>query len=342
MTNINNDILKHIGGIECNNLKNILEDFDITKHTTHEHFITSSYYDFEGTVATLSGQANSFITMTLNIEGLRAKFDKLTAFLSMLADNYIAFDAICLQGTWLSDSETTNYDIFNIPGYNLIPQGYKCGKKGGLIIYLREHFTYSIRKLYKDSKHWEGLFIDITSENLPRKITLANIYRPPRDNYSNSSIDNFLSPISEIINVTKNENSTLLWSGDFNINLLQIETRGKFQEYFDLFTSNGLFPQIMLPTRLSKKRGTLIDQIFCKLSGTSTNATSGIIVNNISDHLPCFSCINILNNKTKAPKYVTTCNTNANAIHDFKEEVRTQIDNTKFENDLLLDPNINY
>ncbi len=207
---------------------------------------------------------------------------------------------------------------------------------------LKKNYTYLIRKVYKESKHWEGLFIDVTSENLQRKITIANIYRPPRDNYSNISIDNFLRPITKIINVMKNENSTLIWVGDFNINLLQIEQREKYQEYFEIFTSNGLLPQITLPTRLSKRKGTLIDQIFCKLSGSVTTATSGILVNKISDHLPCFTCIDVLKQRQKIPKYVKICTKNNAAIQAFKTEVKNKIETTCFENNLLTDPNHNY
>ena len=342
MNNTSHGILNSIGGCDQNNLKNILEEFDITKEETQEHFSISNYYDLEGAAKILLEQQSKFITLTLNIEGLNAKFDKLTTFLEMLSNKGIYFDAINLQETWLPDPESANYDIFNIPGYNLIAQGRKCGTKGGLVTYLKENYTYLIRKVYKESKHWEGLFIDVTSENLQRKITIANIYRPPRDNYSNISIDNFLRPITKIINVMKNENSTLIWVGDFNINLLQIEQREKYQEYFEIFTSNGLLPQITLPTRLSKRKGTLIDQIFCKLSGSVTTATSGILVNKISDHLPCFTCIDVLKQRQKIPKYVKICTKNNAAIQAFKTEVNNKIETTCFENNLLTDPNHNY
>ena len=59
--------------------------------------------------------------------------------------------------------------------------------------------------------------------------------------------------------------------GDFNIDLLQCEAREKFQEYFDIFLTNGLMPQITLPTRFSKKRATLIDQIFTRPTKKMTN-----------------------------------------------------------------------
>ena len=97
--------LRHIGGIDANNLKTILEDFDITKNESHEHFITSNYYDFESVVKVLSNQGSKFTLLTLNIESLNAKFDKLTAFLSMLSEEKIQFDAINIQETWLPDPE---------------------------------------------------------------------------------------------------------------------------------------------------------------------------------------------------------------------------------------------
>ena len=192
---------------------------------------------------------------------------------------------------------------------------------------------------YIDSKHWEGLFIDITSSELSRKVTIGNIYRPGRSN-SNACIDNFLSPISKIIESVKQENSTLVWSGDINLNLLHINDREKIQEYFDLFSSNGLLPQITLPTRFSKKRGTLIDQIFCRLSGPITSSLSGIILTKISDHLPCFSCIDVLNTKPPKRKTVKVRVSSPEAITSFKNEVRCNIENTYFDRNLLMDPNI--
>ena len=151
-----------------------------------------------------------------------------------------------------------------------------------MIIYLKDIYNFLPRDLYSPSLHWEGLFIDIThkyNEELPNKITLANVYRPPRNNNSNVSIDRFLAPFSLIFNQLSRENSTLITGGDFNIDLLKINEREKIQEYFDLFVANGSIPQITMPTRFSKKNATLIDQIFCRNTKDSSHHISGIIVN---------------------------------------------------------------
>merc|ERR1711947_57638 len=118
--------------------------------------------------------------------------------------------------------------------------------------------------------------------------------------------------------VLSRENSTLITGGDFNINLLQINEREKFQEYFDLFVSNGSLPQITMPTRFSKKSATLINQIFCRFSKSSSQNTSGIIVTKISDHLPCFSAINYTNSIHVKTKYIKIKKSGPDAILDFQ------------------------
>ncbi len=44
------------------------------------------------------------------------------------------------------------------------------------------------------------------------------------------------------------------------------------------------YPKIALPTRLSNKHGTLIDNFFCKLSESTIDTTSGILLKQLSGH----------------------------------------------------------
>ena len=112
--------------------------------------------------------------MTLNIECLSAKFDKLCAFIQVLSNSNVHLSAIAIQETWLS--ENCNYALYDIPGYNSIYQGYHCGRKGGLIIYVPDKFITSKRDLYSPSRHWEGLVIDIAHDDLPKKKLHYSIY----------------------------------------------------------------------------------------------------------------------------------------------------------------------
>ncbi len=79
-------------------------------------------------------------------------------------------------------------------------------------------------------------------------------------------------------------NTECIITGDFNIDLLQINEKEIFSEFFDTLTDSSFYPKITLPTRYSNKHGTLIHNIFCKLTDSTINTTSGILVKKISDH----------------------------------------------------------
>ena len=133
------------------------------------------------------------------------------------------FGAICLQETWLTSD--TYLSLLKLPGYNIIHQGAKCTKHGGLIIYPSEMYSFKLRNLCNDSDIWEGLFIDVMGHNLRKPLTICNIYRPPHDNNSNDNFSNFLSELSPVLDILQRENTYAAVVGDFNINLLQINER---------------------------------------------------------------------------------------------------------------------
>ena len=342
-----NDLLEKLGGVDKHNLNSLLH-FGDNAEDANSNYSPSDYYDIESFINVTKNLKQAFSSLTLNIESIQAKYDILLSFIENISVHNFYFDAIFLQETWLTDKQCSPKEIriFDIPGYQTIALGRKCGRKGGLIIYLHDKYKYLIReKLYKVSSDWEGLFADIThcnNEKLNSKITLANVYRPPRDNYSDASITKFLKPYSEIHNKLTKENSTLITAGDFNINLLNLTSREKFQEYFDLFIGNGSLPLITHPTRFSKKKATLIDQIYCRFSKYSSHRTSGIIATKISDHLPCFSVMNFAMKDPPKPKFINVQRKGPKEIENFKNEVATQLRKCNFNTDPLADPNENY
>ena len=342
-----NDLLEKLGGVDKHNLNSLLH-FGDNAEDANSNYSPSDYYDIESFINVTKNLKQAFSSLTLNIESIQAKYDILLSFIENISVHNFYFDAIFLQETWLTDKQCSPKEIriFDIPGYQTIALGRKCGRKGGLIIYLHDKYKYLIReKLYKVSSDWEGLFADIThcnNEKLNSKITLANVYRPPRDNYSDASITKFLKPYSEIHNKLTKENSTLITAGDFNINLLNLTSREKFQEYFDLFIGNGSLPLITHPTRFSKKKATLIDQIYCRFSKYSSHRTSGIIATKISDHLPCFSVMNFAMKDPPKPKFINVQRKGPKEIENFKNEVATQLRKCNFNTDSLADPNENY
>ena len=87
---------------------------------------------------------------------------------------------------------------------------------------------------------------------------------------------------------------------------------------------------------------TLIDNFLCKLSHRISNATAGILINSISDHLPYFILldINIYNNKI--PKFIQIKHQSAQAIANFKLEIANANIYNKLDLSLQADPNRNY
>ena len=302
----------------------------------------SHYYDWDGLTNIMISNKDNFNLLSLNIQSIRAKFDKLMCLLKYLEDNNCpSLSAICLQESWLSDTDDTS--LLNIPGYNLIHQGTRCSKHGGLIIYLHEKFTYTKKNFYESSTRWEGLFIEIYHERIKSKLILGNIYRPPRRNNCNNEIDLFLEEFTPIINKLNKEKAIVILPGDYNLDLLQIQEREKIQEYYDLLVSNGMFANITLPTRFSKKSCSLIDQIFCKYSTATQTSTSGILFGMLSDHFACFSCIDIFKDKSKnKDKFTRVYNQTANDVSNFCRELELSMSKSSFENNLFSDPNENY
>ena len=96
--------------------------------------------------------------------------------------------------------------------------------------------------------------------------------------------------MNKILKILSVENKNLLILGDFNINLLNIDTDNECQSFLDITSSNLLTPLILKPTRFTTKGKTLIDNIFTNLL---VPCKSGDITCSISDHLPQFAILDI-------------------------------------------------
>ena len=111
---------------------------------------------------------------------------------------------------------------------------------------------------------YRGLFIDIAGENIINKITLGNIYKPPKDNSNNQNMSCFIDEITPSLHTLSKENSNSILVGDFNIDLLKLNERHIFSKLFDNMCSSGFFPHITVPSRFATNRCSLIDQIYIK------------------------------------------------------------------------------
>ena len=88
---------------------------------------------------------------------------------------------------------------------------------------------------------------------------------------------------------------------NFNINLLNTETDEPTSSFLNNLASNLFIPHIILPTRITTRSKTLIDNIFS--NSLNSSYISGNITTSISDHLPQFLLIPNINIKDLLPKH---------------------------------------
>ena len=177
-TKSDDTILKSFGGTIRNDLNEILENPQVNEDLSN--FKLSSYFDLDSISEAILPNDQKFKVLSINIQSINAKFDSLTSFLQLLSDKNIIFDSVLLQETWLTQSQVSdpkNIALYQIPGYNLIPQGKICCGHGGLFTYVRDIYKCSSpRPLYHNSNVYEALYIDVTCENIQPKITIGNVY----------------------------------------------------------------------------------------------------------------------------------------------------------------------
>ena len=95
-------------------------------------------------------------------------------------------------------------------------------------------------------------------------------------------------------------NKTVYMCGDFNVDLLQYDKHNAINNFINQLYSLGLHPLITRPTRITSHSNTLIDNIF---TTSLSNIQSGLIINDISDHLPIFQITEYIHNKCSNVTY---------------------------------------
>ena len=186
------------------------------------------------------------------------------------------------------------------------------------------------------TKTWEYQFIRVHL-NDKRNVIIGNVYRPPRD-----LLENYNTFIVELGRVLRDLGGDVIISGDFNIDLLKIREKAIFNEFLELFLTNSFIPKITLPTRLTRNNGTLIDNQFCKISKHLTYSLSAVILCDLSDHLPYFTCFEYTSSKQYTNRHITYSIQHENAICQLKNFLNSQLIENKLISDRNNDPNYNY
>ena len=167
-------------------------------------------------------------------------------------------------------------------------------------MYISQKFSY---KQCKDlqiycPKELESVFIELTIPNKPNFIVGAMYKHPSMQHYkfNNDFLQNLLNKI-------QTEKKLSVLAGDFNLNLIKYSKTTGINQFLEIMLSHNFMPQTTLPTRVTGRTATLIDNAL--INSYENKCTSGNITTSVSDHLSQFLIIENFKGQTykiKAPK----------------------------------------
>ena len=204
----------------------------------------------------------------------------------------------------ISETRLKNCSIphnLDIDGYTSPLLTTTKANAGGTALYISNDQKYKPRNdlakdLYSD-RELESTFCELIFDKQDNVI-VGTIYKHPTMN-TDVFTENFLNPFMQKVN---KENKRLVLLGDFNIDLLNCGSSPVVNNFVDVLQSNFLLPSISLPTRITDRSSTLIDNIL--FTPTKYTPKSGNLLVGISDHLPQFLIFdNFKTNTAQAPRF---------------------------------------
>ena len=329
-----NNFIDNINLTSQNSLTHLL-DFDEEYYEWMHSMKPSLYYSDINFIQNIN--TDSCTVMSLNCQSLNAKFPQIKLLLDTFGEQNKPIHVLCLQETWIENSDQIDMAQFHIDNYHLVTKNKYASAHGGLAFYIHKSWNFKIRQDTTESPLWEEMFVDIIDPNSPSnvKFCMGNFYRPPHTTVAQlkSFIRYFSQKLTEL-----NSNNIAFVCGDYNINLLSVHSDEHSGSYLDGVLSSGFLPSITLPTRLSDN-STLIDNIFVNKQDI-INIT-GILSNEISDHQAVVVNINLTMPPDKT-KYITIYSNTVESKINFKNDISSKDIYNKLDNNLHADPNLNY
>ena len=220
----------------------------------------------------------SFSILHVNSRSIKSNFDNIVNFLHCSDFN---IKVLGLTETWMNDAKGDTYDQYNIHGYSVYYVN-RIKKGGGVSLYINDELQHkSIKELsYSIVDCFDVVTVEI-KESQANSFYVSCLYRPP-----NVCMKYFLEHYTAFIQ--KLNGKKVFICGDFNIDLVKNVISVETNNFLDLVYTNGQYPLISLPTRITSSSATAIDNIFTNV--LDKDVISKVIINDITDHLPvlCF------------------------------------------------------
>ena len=217
-------------------------------------------------------------------QNIRSLNQNLTSFTDFLSTIDLDFDVIGITETWLQNS--IEYTPF-IEGYNFIHKCRSSKAGGGVGIYIKSDVVFKQRPDldFYDSDILESIFVEILRPN-QSNIVIGTIYRQP-----NTNVDLFNTKLNELLAKLGREQKLCYLMGDFNIDFLNYQQHKHTNDFIDTMFSHYFMPLINRPTRITSHSATAIDNIFVNSTLETNQFLNGILLSDVSDHLPIFTLL---------------------------------------------------
>lgn len=121
------------------------------------------------------------------------------------------------------------------------------------------------------------------------------------------------------------------------IDLMKWDERKMSTEFCNTMFSLGLRPLIDKPSRITKDSATLIDNIF---TNTQRQVTSGLLISDVSDHLPVFVVVHNLIAKCSVDKSEPPCKLMRLRTPERIEALKIDLSNYNWDEVYVDDPEI--
>ena len=229
--------------------------------------------------------------LQLNIRGTISKLTDLTHLLDNSFDKQTP-DLITLCETWLNK----NSPNLSVPGYKTYTTNRTHKQGGGVAVLVSEGIPSRQLPITSNSTNQECCFVEIKTASKP--FIVGSIYRPP--NTDPHEFTNWLQTT-----ISSFDCSNIILGLDHNMDLLKADSHRPTRDFLHTLLDLGLMPVITQPTRLSHTSATLIDNIIISQS-ENENYDSYILLDNISDHLPCACVLQDIKATKRDTKTLTT------------------------------------
>ena len=259
---------KPLDSVNPNNTRNI-DNYDFP-----DDWDTCDYLD--PAQLPISVNEHDLLILQWNTWGLRGKHDTVENLLNNVLEQKA--DVVMINETWLNNKSPP---LPLIAGYKFVGKPRSDRKGGGVGFLIRNDIIFRRKEsLELETKTLENIVIEIKSKP---NLLFCSGYRPP-----NTDISEFLSSYEKILTTLKAHKHTEYVIGiDHNLDFIKHHLHKPTKTFIELNTDSNMLATITRPTRITKTSATLIDNLFISRY-LQTNYKSGILLDDTSDHMPCY------------------------------------------------------